>query len=156
MKANSNGKILVIGDVMLDHYVYGICNRISPEAPVPIVSLNYEQWLLGGAANVANNLIDLNLDVILCGVVGNDENAKIIKKILKEKKVGDALVFSRDRKTTVKTRILSDSQQLLRVDREDIFSISENEEKIVIKKIKSILEQCDYILKTNHVAFRAF
>jgi rfaE bifunctional protein kinase chain/domain len=150
MKVNSYSKILVIGDVMLDHYVHGICNRISPEAPVPIVSLNHEQWLLGGAANVANNLIHLDLNVILCGVVGNDENAVIIEKILKDKKIRSALIYSRDRKTTVKTRILSDGQQLLRVDREDIFFISESEEKIIIKKINSLLGQCDYILISDY------
>ena len=79
--------ILVIGDVMLDQYKYGICERISPEAPVPIVDLSREEFLLGGAANVANNLVALGVNVILCGIVGADNTGDILSKLVDEKKI---------------------------------------------------------------------
>ena len=83
----SQNKTLVIGDLMLDHYMFCSCERISPEAPVPVANLLMEEWKLGGAANVANNLVQLGVDVLLLGVVGNDSNGKIFSNKLLENKI---------------------------------------------------------------------
>ena len=127
-----NGKsVLVVGDVMLDHYQYGLCERISPEAPVPVVDLFKEEYLLGGAANVANNLISLGAGVILCGIKGIDSAGSILDKLLVQKKIDNLLHSSQDRKTTVKSRIMSGAHQLLRVDNEVRYKISTEEEEII-------------------------
>lgn len=112
-------RIVVIGDVMLDHYINGDVRRISPEAPVPIVEFSSEKYLPGGAANVARNLATLGAKVQLLGAVGNDEHARTLKAALKADGMGDGgLLTVAGRPTTVKTRVLASHQQILRVDRE--------------------------------------
>jgi rfaE bifunctional protein kinase chain/domain len=115
-------KILVVGDVMMDRFIWGKVSRISPEAPVPVVLVdnrNNEDFHLGGAANVANNVHSLGGKVSLCGVVGNDENGQKIRKKLIEIGIEDSGVFTeKGRQTTVKTRVFADQQQVVRIDRE--------------------------------------
>jgi rfaE bifunctional protein kinase chain/domain len=135
-------RILVIGDVMIDSYLRGKVNRVSPEAPVPIVSLEKEEERLGGAANVALNLVALGAKPIVCSVVGNDPQSKTLQMLLKEAKVSDnGLVLSDLRQTTVKTRIIGNNQQLLRIDYEHVAPISSDEEIQLIEKVKSLLNQ---------------
>lgn len=112
-----NLKIAVIGDLMLDHYIFGNVDRISPEAPVPVLNVKNEKFFLGGAANVAKNLKDLGLNIILIGVVGEDESANIFKKLCSETKIETKLIET-NTITTKKTRIIASSQQIVRVDRE--------------------------------------
>lgn len=114
-------EILVIGDVMLDQYLSGSTDRLSPEAPVPVVKVDSQFSVLGGAANVANNLATLGAQVSLFGVVGRDDNSRIIGKLLEEKGIGNQLLDA-DIHTTVKTRVISRNQQMVRVDREEYFS----------------------------------
>ncbi|MEJ6696412.1 MAG: PfkB family carbohydrate kinase, partial [Saprospiraceae bacterium] len=113
--------ILVIGDVMLDQYVSGSTDRLSPEAPVPVVKIDSQFSVLGGAANVANNLAALGANVSLLGVVGRDDNARIVNELLEAKGIANQLLDA-DIFTTVKTRVISRNQQLVRVDREEVFS----------------------------------
>lgn len=110
-------KIAVIGDVMLDHYIFGNVDRISPEAPVPVLNVKDEKFYLGGAANVAKNLKDLGVDVYLVSCVGKDESANIFKKLCENENINAKLV-ELNRITTKKTRIVAHSQQIVRVDRE--------------------------------------
>ncbi len=111
-------KILVVGDVILDRYVFGKVERISPEAPVPVVEVQREEFRLGGAGNVANNLANLGVKTYLLGLVGQDYGRHLIKGLLKEAGIEDLLVEDPQRPTTEKTRIVALSQQLLRVDSE--------------------------------------
>jgi D-beta-D-heptose 7-phosphate kinase / D-beta-D-heptose 1-phosphate adenosyltransferase len=113
----SNAKIVVIGDVMLDKYIFGNVSRISPEAPVPILTVNEESYRLGGAANVAANISSLGGDVSLFGFVGKDENSKILSNLFREKGIKSFL--DTNHKTTVKERIIGRDQQMIRLDRED-------------------------------------
>lgn len=134
--------ILVIGDVMIDAYVRGKVNRVSPEAPVPIVSLEKEEDRLGGAANVALNLVALGANPIICSVVGQDKHAKDLERLLKESGVsGAGVVRSEERQTTVKTRIIGNNQQLLRIDSEQTDPISVTEERLIIERICELLEE---------------
>jgi rfaE bifunctional protein kinase chain/domain len=111
--------VLVVGDVILDRYIFGKVERISPEAPVPIVEVQREEFRLGGAGNVAHNLSSLGVKTYLLGVVGQDYGRHIIRGLLKEAGIEDLTVEDPQRPTTEKTRIVALSQQLLRVDSED-------------------------------------
>ena len=132
--------ILVIGDVMIDAYLRGNVNRVSPEAPVPIVSLQKEEERLGGAANVAINLVAMGAKAVICSIVGNDKAGKQLVELLTENNISaDGLVFSPERQTTVKTRIIGNNQHLLRIDSEQVDDISENEATDLVQKVESII-----------------
>ncbi|NPA41509.1 MAG: D-glycero-beta-D-manno-heptose-7-phosphate kinase [Aquificae bacterium] len=118
-----NLKILVVGDIILDRYLYGKVERISPEAPVPVVEVEREEVRLGGAGNVASNLVSLGVQTFLTGVVGEDPSGEKTLELLKEKSI-NSLVATDSRPTTEKTRVVSMSQQLLRIDREDRNKVS--------------------------------
>lgn len=117
--------VLVIGDIMLDQYYFGEMNRVSPEAPVPIVNMKKEMKTLGGAANVANNLVQLGCKVTLAGVVGNDLAKNEILSMLESKGIDSSGILTDERCTTTKTRIISGNQQVLRIDNEERIDISD-------------------------------
>ena len=118
-------RILIVGDIMLDRYLWGTVSRISPEAPVPIVEVNREEHLLGGAANVANNIAALGGQPVLAGVVGKDSFAATLKTELTARGFSaDGVFTDRKRPTTVKTRIIAHNQQVVRADREKTDEIS--------------------------------
>ncbi|MFH0979315.1 MAG: D-glycero-beta-D-manno-heptose-7-phosphate kinase [Candidatus Woesearchaeota archaeon] len=130
-------KILVIGDVMLDKYVWGRVSRISPEAPVPIVVAEKESYAPGGAANVANNVAELGGLVRVVGLVGDDSAAKVLMAELQKRSiVTDTLVTDSTKPTIQKVRIISHNQQLIRIDYEKIDGMTEG----VIKRLKSTIE----------------
>jgi D-beta-D-heptose 7-phosphate kinase/D-beta-D-heptose 1-phosphate adenosyltransferase len=115
----SKVKILVVGDIMIDRFIWGKVSRISPEAPVPVVLVDKETFLLGGAANVVNNIHALGGGVSLCGVVGDDEMSQQVFQKLNDMGIAAEGVFvGKGRQTTVKTRIIGHHQQLVRIDRE--------------------------------------
>jgi len=116
---NSN-PILVLGDLMLDHYIKGESTRLSPEAPVPVVHVKEEIYVLGGAANVANNLASINIPVALCGVLGKDDSANLFKSIILDTGIKDHTYVDTEFQTIVKTRVLSGFHQLVRYDKEEI------------------------------------
>jgi D-glycero-beta-D-manno-heptose-7-phosphate kinase len=135
-------RILVIGDVMIDAYVRGNVNRISPEAPVPIVSLQKDEDRLGGAANVAINLVSMGATAIICSVIGNDKSGEKMVTLLAENSISsEGLIFSADRQTTVKTRVIGNNQHLLRIDSEQTDDITASEENELLLKVKEILKQ---------------
>jgi rfaE bifunctional protein kinase chain/domain len=139
--------VLVLGDVMVDSYLYGNTKRISPEAPVPILIANEREKKLGGAANVAMNIQALGANPILCSIVGDDKDGSIFVELLrKEKMPTKGIIKSQNRVTTVKHRILSGSQHLLRVDYEDTHPIVELDRKSLLHHIRNLMEECDLII----------
>jgi len=148
----TNGlKILVIGDIMLDHYIYGDCNRISPEAPVPVVEVRSEQYTLGGAGNVVKNLHALNCDVDIISVVGDDENANRITEELSAFDLSvDGLVVDNARCTTIKTRVVATRHQLIRLDREITEPIADDIEKAILALIKKNIYRYNIVLLSDY------
>lgn len=131
-------RLLVIGDLILDHYIWGKVNRISPEAPVPIVEVTHENFLLGGASNVANNIVALGGQATIIGIIGNDRAGEILLNILKEKGIQHSGVFQCARPTTVKTRVIAHNQQVVRFDKED----RSNVEGKTLKSIFELIHRC--------------
>ncbi len=118
LKNFKKSRILVIGDLILDRYIWGRVSRISPEAPVPVVEVTDDNFMLGGAANVANNIIALGGRATVAGVAGRDRAGEVLRELLEEKGVGCA-IFEDSRPTTIKTRVIAHNQQVVRFDRED-------------------------------------
>ncbi len=132
---------LVIGDVMIDSYLFGNVDRISPEAPVPVVSVTEKDHRLGGAANVALNIKALGANPILCCVVGQDHNATVFHSLMSAHDLSTVGVHKdASRPTTVKTRVISNNQQMLRIDEEDASNLNENVVNEMIKKIHHLLD----------------
>ena len=136
----NNLNVLIIGDVMIDSYLWGKVNRISPEAPVPIVAVAKKERRLGGAANVALNVQALGANPILCSVIGVDIEGQAFMDLLKKQKLSQkGILKSRDRITTVKTRIMGNNAQLLRVDEEEEDDISASETQQLLTLISYII-----------------
>ncbi|WP_341906358.1 bifunctional ADP-heptose synthase [Fluviicola taffensis] len=134
-------RILVIGDVMIDAYMLGKVYRVSPEAPVPIVSLESQEQRLGGAANVALNLQSMGATPILCAIVGSDKDGKMLKQLLEEQNMlSTGIVASENRVTTVKTRVIGNQQQLLRIDAEDTHPLNEQEEQLFLASVEKTIQ----------------
>ncbi|MCX7696617.1 MAG: bifunctional ADP-heptose synthase [Bacteroidales bacterium] len=135
-----NKNILVLGDVMIDTYIWGKVERISPEAPVPIVEVERRENRLGGAANVALNIKSLGGNAILASVIGRDDKSQIFLQLLKENELSSlGIIHSSDgRKTTTKFRIIGNNVQMLRVDEESTYDISYHDAKLFLDTIKSI------------------
>src|SRR3989304_2007077 len=130
--------VLVIGDLVMDHFVWGKVRRISPEAPVPVVEVSSESFMLGGAANVVNNIHSLGGKVLVCGVVGRDEMGKNLMRERRLKGItSDGVMVEERRPTSVKTRVIAHSQQVVRFDRE-------KKEKVHLGTVKTIM---DYVSK---------
>ncbi len=144
-------KIVVVGDIMLDEYLWGIVDRISPEAPVPVVDLQRESFRLGGAANVAWNLAKLNIDVRLVGLVGDDYSARLLKdKLTMEGIPTDYLVTDTNRPTTRKSRIVAHSQQVVRIDRENRIPVTGKAEKTLIKSFFNACKDAQGIIISDY------
>ena len=129
-----NTRALIIGDIMLDRYVIGDVNRISPEAPVPVFLSQSSKHVLGGAGNVYNNLISLGVNATLISIIGEDNYGKQIQKILKKKNTNFYLFKEKNKPTTVKTRYSVKGQQLIRVDEEKKEKLSDLAHKFILKK----------------------
>lgn len=138
----SKKRILVLGDVMIDSYLTGTVSRVSPEAPVPIVSLKKAENRLGGAANVALNLQALGATPILVGVVGKDDGGALLVDLLENNDLSsEGIVTSSQRKTTRKTRVIGNHQHLLRIDEEETHPLSNAEEERVIAQVEWVMER---------------
>lgn len=146
-----NKKILVIGDLMVDEYIWGKVSRISPEAPIPVVDVEKEEFKPGGAANVILNLTSLGVEVYSAGVIGDDINGRKLLNYLKKHKVKhDAIIIDKKRPTTIKTRVIAHSQQVVRIDREKRIIISDCIINKIILKIKSIINKIDAIIFSDY------
>lgn len=140
-------KVLIIGDVMIDSYIWGKVNRISPEAPVPIVNVTTRERRLGGAANVALNVKALGAHPILCSVVGDDDESKSLNELIGDQfMTGKGLIKSEDRVTTIKHRILAGSQQMMRIDSEIDEPIHAKDAEKLIQKIAEIIPEVQVII----------
>jgi D-glycero-beta-D-manno-heptose-7-phosphate kinase len=132
---------------MLDSYIWGSVDRISPEAPVPIVRVKKKDVRLGGAANVALNVKALGATPIVCALIGNDDEGKKLLQCLQERQISaEGIVASVDRPTTVKTRIIASEQHVVRVDEEDDLIANANEEHLLLKQITKILPTCHAVI----------
>ncbi|MBR5254011.1 MAG: hypothetical protein IKV46_03100 [Bacteroidales bacterium] len=145
--------ILIIGDVMIDAYWWGAVNRISPEAPVPVCTVSKKENRLGGAANVALNIAAMGANPVLCSIVGDDTQGHELCRLMQEQNMDtEGIVFSSKRPTTVKTRVIGNKAQMLRIDEETDSNISETEEKIFLEKIESIINN----KKINAIIFQDY
>lgn len=144
-----NKKVLVIGDAILDVYHLGRVDRISPEAPVPIVQVVKTEHKLGGAANVANNIIKLRNDTVLLGYTGKDHNAENIKKLLEASYIKYDLIIT-EQPTITKIRIVSGVQQIVRVDFEEKYNVTEQIEKEQLRLIEKMLHESDVIVLSDY------
>lgn len=143
--AISGKKILVVGDVMIDSYVWGKVERISPEAPVPIVSVIKREERLGGAANVALNLLSLGAEPILCGLIGNDNGQQLFGKLMQDNGLkAEGIFIAHDRPTTIKTRIIGGKQQLLRIDEETSQPVNGRLEQDFLEHVKQLCRQNNF------------
>lgn len=144
-------KILVIGDIMLDKYIWGDVSRISPEAPVQVVNVLRETFEAGGAANVANNIAALDGNALMVGITGNDEPRKILLEELKKKNIDtNGILIDKDKPTTQKVRILGKSQQLLRVDYENKEHVHANIEALIINFLEQNIKNIDVVVISDY------
>jgi rfaE bifunctional protein kinase chain/domain len=145
-----NKKALVIGDLILDNYIIGDINRISPEAPVPVLLQNNHYKVLGGALNVARNLNNLNNDVFVIGSVGNDESSKSMFDLMKKEKINTKnIIIDNKLLTSQKTRFIAQNQQLLRLDVEQNCFTKKNEANL-IKKMNSVIKETDFVIISDY------
>jgi rfaE bifunctional protein kinase chain/domain len=143
-------RLLVVGDVMLDEYHWCTVHRISPEAPVPVCKVQKTTLAPGGAANVANNIAALSVQVDLCGLIGNDSTGEKLKQCLKTQKINtDGLLFS-SRATTLKSRIIAGQQHVVRLDREDDNDIKRSERFALYNYIESRIKNYDALLLSDY------
>lgn len=140
-------RIAVVGDLMLDRYIWGNVSRISPEAPVPIVDMEQEQMRLGGAANVAMNIKSLGGNPMLVGVIGEDNSGRQLVELLRESDFKtDGIATDNSRPTTVKTRVIANNQHVVRIDREQKSDISQEIQKLLLNHIRNNIKSIDGII----------
>lgn len=151
IKAIGAPKILVIGDIILDKYVSGQVNRISPEAPIQVLNVVKEDFRLGGAANVAHNLVKLGARVALLSSVGSDEAGRRLKNMLRQSRIDSAgVMVTRDKPTTIKTRLMAQHQQVLRVDQEKVTLIDAQIEKRFLSHLKKHIQDYQLMLISDY------
>ncbi len=147
LTAAQKTRVLVVGDVMLDQFIWGGVSRISPEAPVPVVEFSRESFMPGGAANVARNLVCLQTPAELFGAIGQDDAGRKLLKLLAEQSIGcTGLVKSSARHTSIKTRIVAHQQQVVRIDRETRDALDRPLTGRLIAELKSKLPQADAVI----------
>ena len=143
--------LLVVGDIMIDEFIWGTVSRISPEAPVPVVAVNHEDLLLGGAANVVHNVHSLGGRVLLAGLVGDDRMGEKIKELLKDQGIDrSGLVVEAGRPTTIKTRIIAHSQQVVRFDRESGEPISTQSQERLLDYVDAHWNKVDGVIIADY------
>jgi D-glycero-beta-D-manno-heptose-7-phosphate kinase len=143
--------ILVVGDLMIDEWIWGAVSRISPEAPVPVVAVTDHSFTLGGAGNVANNLVALGARVAFVGTVGEDAFATDVRRMLREESVDDSGVFSvSDRPTTRKTRIVAHNQQVVRADWEDPAPLRPEDRARIAAFVRERAPACDAVILSDY------
>jgi D-beta-D-heptose 7-phosphate kinase/D-beta-D-heptose 1-phosphate adenosyltransferase len=147
LAAAQKTRVLVVGDVMLDQFIWGGVSRISPEAPVPVVDFQRESFMPGGAANVARNLVSLATPAELFGAIGNDDAGRKLQKLLAEQNIGcSGLVKSSARHTSIKTRIVAHQQQVVRIDRETRDGLDGKLTGSLLAELKSKLPKADAVI----------
>jgi D-beta-D-heptose 7-phosphate kinase/D-beta-D-heptose 1-phosphate adenosyltransferase len=151
LAAAGGTRILVLGDVMLDHFLWGKVGRISPEAPVPVVEFERESFIPGGAGNVARNLADLRIGTELFGMVGCDASAALLRQGLEQGRIGcGGLLAVENRMTSVKTRIIAHRQQIVRVDRESRLEIDRHTMFRLLASLEESLKMADAVVLCDY------
>lgn len=145
-----NAHILVVGDLMLDRYCFGNVERISPEAPVPVLHIRKRSDVLGGAGNVVSNLTGLGCEVSVVGVCGNDDGGRQLVNLLNSQNVVSHVFKSQDRPTIIKTRVVSNSQQLIRLDEEEVTCLASNQAEEMLHLIGREIENVDAIILSDY------
>ena len=144
-------KVLVVGDFILDQFIWGEVSRISPEAPVPVVKVNRESFLPGGSLNVANNIRTLGGTVCPCGVIGRDSEGKMLFRGMRKLGIDvGGVIQDSGRPTTIKTRIIAHSQQVVRVDREKIVPISSEDTRQMLQFIRKKIKDVDAVVLEDY------
>ncbi len=143
-------KILIIGDLILDRYIFGRVSRISPEAPVPVVDVVNESFLLGGAANVANNITALGGEVSVAGIIGKDIAGKRVMELLEQNNAGTEGIIEDKRPTTMKTRVVAHNQQVVRFDREDRKKLEGKNLALLLNYIKKAIPVHDAVIVSDY------
>ncbi|SNR86726.1 rfaE bifunctional protein, domain I [Humidesulfovibrio mexicanus] len=143
-------RVMIIGDLMLDHYTFGQVSRISPEAPVPVVEVIREEYVLGGAGNVALNINAMGGQALLAGVIGTDRDGESLNALLRESAVETRLVHADRRRTTRKTRIIANNQQIVRVDREDADPLTESVVGELLEILREHSQDIDIIIVSDY------
>lgn len=146
----SGRRCLVVGDIILDKYVSGSVTRVSPEAPIPVVHVEQEKYVLGGAANVAGNILGYHVKPYLCGILGNDESGRIVMQLLESQHIDFMGMVVSGRCTTTKTRITGMNQQLVRVDQEITDWITLEEETELLDNIKELFDEVQVIILSDY------
>jgi D-beta-D-heptose 7-phosphate kinase/D-beta-D-heptose 1-phosphate adenosyltransferase len=147
----SGRRVLVVGDLMIDEWIWGTVTRISPEAPVPVVAVADHSFTLGGAGNVANNLRALDAEVVFAGMVGDDAFAGDVRELLRNERVDDSGVFtSHDRPTTRKTRIVAHSQQVVRADWESTASLKADDRRRLAEFVRERAAKCHAVILSDY------
>ncbi len=147
-----NAKVLVIGDIMVDHFIYGTVDRISPEAPVPVVNVKKETITPGGAANVANNVAKLGATVYIFGITGNDHNGAILKQLMRNESniISSGITEVNGFNTITKTRVIANNQQVVRFDREDNKKFNKELYATLISSIKEAAKNVDSAIISDY------
>ena len=147
----SDTKVIVVGDILMDEYVWGDVSRISPEAPVPVVEVKQETKMLGGAANVANNIASLGGTPILCGVIGDDQTGREIVDTMMQKGLGtDGIIREPGRPTSIKTRVVAHNQQVVRFDREERKRLNNESIKQILDFIQQMEGSYEAVIVTDY------
>ncbi len=147
VKRFDKARILVIGDLILDEFIWGKVNRISPEAPVPVVNVERESFMPGGSLNVSNNIRTLKGDVYATGIVGRDLRGRMLLRLMKKEGAHvDGIMYDASRPTTLKTRIIAHSQQVVRFDRENTLPITPIQRKKLIAFVKKKVKDVDCVI----------
>jgi D-beta-D-heptose 7-phosphate kinase/D-beta-D-heptose 1-phosphate adenosyltransferase len=140
-------KVLVVGDLILDEFIWGSVSRISPEAPVPVVWVDSENFMPGGASNVANNIRALDGDVFIAGIVGEDARGEILQTQLRKRGVFcEGIFVDSQRPTTQKTRVIAHHQQVVRIDRETVHAVPEHLLKDIIAFVRDRIKEVDAVI----------
>jgi D-beta-D-heptose 7-phosphate kinase/D-beta-D-heptose 1-phosphate adenosyltransferase len=150
INAFKDKKILIIGDIILDRYIFGRVNRISPEAPVPVVEVQSESFLLGGATNVANNIVALGGRASIAGIIGKDTAGRVLKELLEEKIINTKGLIEDSRPTSVKTRIIAHNQQVVRFDREDKKRLEGKCLANLLNYLKTAVQEHDAVIVSDY------
>jgi D-beta-D-heptose 7-phosphate kinase/D-beta-D-heptose 1-phosphate adenosyltransferase len=144
-------KVLVVGDIMIDHFIWGRVSRISPEAPVPVVEVQSDNFMLGGCANVLNNIFSLGGKVYATSVIGSDDmGQRLLGEFRKRHIETDGIIVEANRPTTLKTRIVAHSQQVVRFDQESRRSIKPKTVEKIIKYVKNVMDVLDVIVISDY------
>ncbi len=148
---NAKPKILVVGDLMIDHYLWGSCERISPEAPVQVVDISKETTVLGGAGNVINNLVTLGAIVSVSSVIGDDSNGTELINMLKSINVDiDNIIVQNKRKTSKKSRVIASNQQVIRYDKESKNPITLESEKVILERLALNINNFEIVILSDY------